>query len=196
MRKSCEIYALRSWEGLTFPKWARKYSKSIEIQNKQKNKVQNWKCINKAKMEMLIERDLLLLITLRRRRKPRVWARQIYWESTIPLTATSVSLNWLSGLCIVTFLLLFGCFRRSHPEVLPEKDVLKIYSKFTGEHPCLSMTSIKLQSNLIEIALRHGCSPINLLHIFRTPFTKNTSGRPLLLFSYIFEMLKKCKWYS
>ena len=32
----------------------------------------------------------------------------------------------------------------------------------------------------IEIALRHGCSPVNLPHIFRTPFLKNTSGRLLL----------------
>ena len=28
--------------------------------------------------------------------------------------------------------------------------------------------------------LRHGCSPASLLHIFRTPFLKNTSGRMLL----------------
>ena len=34
--------------------------------------------------------------------------------------------------------------------------------------------------NFIEIALRQGCSPINLLHIFRTPFLRNTS-RWLLL---------------
>ena len=40
--------------------------------------------------------------------------------------------------------------------------------------------SIKLQSNFTEIALRHGCSPVNLLHIFRTPFPKNTSGQLLL----------------
>ena len=33
-----------------------------------------------------------------------------------------------------------------------------------------------LQSNFIETALRHGCSPVNLLHIFRTPFPRNTSG--------------------
>ena len=26
----------------------------------------------------------------------------------------------------------------------------------------------------------YGCSPVNLLHIFRTPFPKNTSGRLLL----------------
>ena len=31
-----------------------------------------------------------------------------------------------------------------------------------------------------QITLRYGCSPVNLLHIFRTPFTKNTSGWLLL----------------
>ena len=35
---------------------------------------------------------------------------------------------------------------------------------------------MKLQSDFIEITLRHGCSPVNLLHIFRTPFPKNASG--------------------
>ena len=34
--------------------------------------------------------------------------------------------------------------------------------------------SLKLQSNFIKIVLRHGCSPVNLLHIFRTPFVKKT----------------------
>ena len=37
-----------------------------------------------------------------------------------------------------------------------------------------------VQSNFIEITLRHGCSPVNLLHIFRTLFLKNTSGQLLL----------------
>ena len=45
-----------------------------------------------------------------------------------------------------------------------------------------NVISIKLQSNFIEITLRHGCSPVNLLHNFRTPFPKNTSGRLLLAF--------------
>ena len=58
------------------------------------------------------------------------------------------------------------------------KGVLKIYSKFTGVHLCWSTP--KLQSNFTEIALRHGCSPVNLLHIFRTTFLKNTSGWLLL----------------
>ena len=60
------------------------------------------------------------------------------------------------------------------------KGALKICSKFTEEHPCRSAISIKLQSNFIEITLWHGCSPINLLHIFRTPFPKNTSEGLLL----------------
>ena len=37
-------------------------------------------------------------------------------------------------------------------------------------------------SNFLEITLWHECSPVNLLHVFRTPFTKNTSEW-LLLFS-------------
>ena len=40
--------------------------------------------------------------------------------------------------------------------------------------------SIKLPCNFIEISFRHVCSPVNLLHIFRTPFPKNTS-RGLLM---------------
>ena len=35
-------------------------------------------------------------------------------------------------------------------------------------------------SNFIEITLQHGCSTVNLLHISRTAFLKNTSGRLLL----------------
>ena len=60
------------------------------------------------------------------------------------------------------------------------KGVLNICSKFNGEHPSRSGISVKLQSNFIEITLRHGCSPGNLLHIFRTLFPKNTSQWLLL----------------
>ena len=70
--------------------------------------------------------------------------------------------------------------RGSHPEVFFEKVVLKICSKFTGEHPYRCVISIEMLCNFIEIALRHGCPPVNLLRLFRTPFSKNTSGRLLL----------------
>ena len=52
-------------------------------------------------------------------------------------------------------------------------------SRLTGEHPYRTAISIKLQSNFIEITLQNGCSPVNLLHIFRRSFPKNTSGRLL-----------------
>ena len=38
-----------------------------------------------------------------------------------------------------------------------------------------------LPCSFIEITLRHGRSPVNLLHIFRTPSYKNTSGELLLI---------------
>ena len=40
---------------------------------------------------------------------------------------------------------------------------------------------LKIQSNFIEITLRYGCSPVNLLLIFRTPFPKDTSEQLLLI---------------
>ena len=81
--------------------------------------------------------------------------------------------------------------RNSHPVLFLGKAVLEICSKFTGEHPCRSVISIKLLCNIIEIALQHGCSPGTLLHISRTPFPKNISERLLLenLISFASQML-------
>ena len=74
------------------------------------------------------------------------------------------------------------------------KGVLTICSKFTGEHPCRSVISIKLLYNFIEITLRYGCSPAKLLHILRTSFLKNTSGR--LLLKDILQMKILLAWVS
>ena len=68
-----------------------------------------------------------------------------------------------------------------------EKGVLKICSRFTGEHPCqivISITllcnfieiSMELLCNVIEIILWHGFSHVNLLDIFRTRFYNNIFG--------------------
>ena len=74
----------------------------------------------------------------------------------------------------------FRKYTGSHPEVFLGKGVLKICSKFKGEHPCRSVMSIKLICNFIEITLLHWFCPVNLLRIFRTPFPKNNSGGLLL----------------
>ena len=65
------------------------------------------------------------------------------------------------------------------------KSCSEICSKFTGEHPYRNVISIKLLCNFTEIAFWHRCSPVSLLHIFRTPFAKNTSGGLLLEFEKI-----------
>ena len=83
-------------------------------------------------------------------------------------------------------------FGSSGPEVLYRKVVLKICGKLTGEHPCRSVISLMFHSNFIEITLRHGCSPVNLLHIFRTHFLKNTSRgllRHIYEISYVFNLV-------
>ena len=78
--------------------------------------------------------------------------------------------------------------RSSHQEVFLRKSVLKICSKLTVGHPCRSVISIEWKSNFTEIELRHGCSPVNLLHIFRTSFPRNTSGWLLLINGYVHSM--------
>ena len=50
--------------------------------------------------------------------------------------------------------------------------IVKIFSKFTRKHPCGSVISIK--SNFTGTTFRHGCSAVNLLHVFRTLFLKDT----------------------
>ena len=56
-------------------------------------------------------------------------------------------------------------FKSSHPEVFLRKAVLKICSKFAGEHSCQNTISINvLVCNFIEIAFRDGCSLLNLLY--------------------------------
>ena len=56
-------------------------------------------------------------------------------------------------------------------------------NKFKGEHPRRSVISIKLfYTLLLIITICHGCSPVDLQHIYRAPFSKNTS-RGLLLYN-------------
>ena len=71
-------------------------------------------------------------------------------------------------------------YRSNNPEVFLREGFLEICSNFTGEHPCRNVISIKLFYNFIEITLWYGCPAVNLLHIFRIPFPKNTSEGLLL----------------
>ena len=69
-------------------------------------------------------------------------------------------------------------YRSNRPEVFLGKGVLKICSKYTGElmktqlteDSCQSAISTKLLCSFIEIALRHGYSPVNLFAYFQYTF--------------------------
>ena len=82
----------------------------------------------------------------------------------------------LNGLITFLFLFLQFVFQKQ-----PSRGVLRKARR--------SGISIKLLCKFIEIALRHWCFPVNLLHIYRTPFPKNTSGRLLLVYIHFFLIL-------
>ena len=91
-----------------------------------------------------------------------------------------------NALILKTFhIMLFVLIIQKQPlRGVPRKRFLKTCSKFKGEHPYRCAISIMLLCNFIEISLRHECSPVNLLYIFRTSFLKNTFGwlLPIVIF--------------
>ena len=91
------------------------------------------------------------VILLEMLQKLHLWRRS-YIVSWAKITL-KIWLLWLISL--------HPMFRSSHPEVLLGKVVLKTCRKFTEEHT-------------------HRCSPVKLLHVFRTTFLKNTSEGLLL----------------
>ena len=81
-----------------------------------------------------------------------------------------------------TKLLFVFTVQKQPPRSVPRKRCSENMQQIYRRTPMSKCDLNKIASNFIEIALRHGCSPVNLLHIFRTPFIKNTSGRLLLNF--------------
>ena len=73
--------------------------------------------------------------------------------------------------------------------------------------PKCDFNKVAKQSNFIEIAIRHRIrnrNPVNLLHIFRTPFPKNISVRLLLAlefqvsirqYQHLMLTIKFIEWY-
>ena len=53
----------------------------------------------------------------------------------------------------------------------------------------------KVAKQFIEIALWHECSPVNLLHIFRTYFPKNTFGKLLLKLRMLLKTISDAVWF-
>ena len=80
------------------------------------------------------------------------------------------------------------CYCRSScMEMFSGEGVLKICTRFK----CQSVILINLICSFIEITPRNENSPVNLLHIFRTSFPKNSSGWLLLSLLLIISYCKK-----
>ena len=83
---------------------------------------------------------------------------------------------------LLTFWKLTHCliFKAAVQRCSLEKVFWKYATKSQEYTHCWSAISVKQQKNFVEITLRHGCSPANLLHVFRTTFLKNLYGWLLL----------------
>ena len=86
-----------------------------------------------------------------------------------PYVETEKFANDIDNIIFFSENITFSHSRSSHSEMFLGKGVLKICSKFTGEHPCRSAISIKLQSNFgMGVLLQISC--IFSEHLFlRTP---------------------------
>ena len=68
------------------------------------------------------------------------------------------------------------CFRNKSEAALERCSYKKVFWRYASNLQKNTHAEVWFQSNFIEMTLRHRCSPVNLLHIFGTPFPKNTSG--------------------
>ena len=59
----------------------------------------------------------------------------------------------------------------------PEVFLVKVFWKYAAN----LQENTNAEVNFIEIILRHECFPVNLMYIFRTSLSKNTSGWLLLI---------------
>ena len=76
--------------------------------------------------------------------------------------------------CVCVYLFFFSCFR-----FYSYLYIIKVYYVYYLFHFDIAFT-LDMSNNFIEITLQRECSPVNMLHNFRTPLSKNISGGLLL----------------
>ena len=84
--------------------------------------------------------------------------------------------------------------RSNHWRCSVKKGVLKNFTKFTGKHLCQSLYFNKVAclrpATLLKNRFWHRWFPVNFAKFLRTPFLRNISGRLLLLFPLLRNLLK------
>ena len=86
----------------------------------------------------------------------------------------------------LSFLFSKASFISRHPEVFLEKGLTKICSKFTREHLWVCIGGCAFWVCITV----HRCSPVNLLHFFRTLFIKNNLWAAAFFLSIIKVLLQ------
>ena len=76
----------------------------------------------------------------------------------------------------------FFTFRSRRPEMLLWRNIMKNMKQIYRKTPTLKCDVNKVALQLYWNHFWHGCSSVSLMHIFRTPLHKNTSGWLLLYF--------------
>ena len=120
--------------------------------------------LNETCSSLIIPYYSLIILTL------GIFSKRACWDPFFSMTIFSKTAHFWS----------------SHPEVFLGKGVLKICSKFTGNTH--AEVWFVFFYDFIEITLWHGCSSVNLLHIFSTPSPKKTFGWVILSFLLIFRL--------
>ena len=94
-----------------------------------------------------------------------------FWLSNVVLAYQIRHINFAKGLAIIRATL--AKVRRSRPDVLHKKGVLKNFTKFTGKHLCQSFFFNKVAGRpaaLLKKRPWHRCFPVNCVKILRTSF--------------------------
>ena len=103
--------------------------------------------------------------------------------------------NFFYILCFLFFYRIYfiNNLALSHQRVMPLFLVISFQPSFLQDWTLNAWNEFaeaalrRCSQNKVEIALRHGWSPLNLLHIFTTPFRKNTYEGLLLNLSQCFH---------
>ena len=80
-----------------------------------------------------------------------------------------------------SFHMAFNLVRKQSSRGVLRKGYSEYMQQILGRTPMPKCDFRKVACNFIEITLRHGYSPENLVHVFRTPFFKGISGGLLLI---------------
>ena len=118
------------------------------------------------------------------------WPSSYFAVIVIILVSECLSMaesTWVKPLPLLTF------SRSCHRRCSVRKGALRNFTKFTGKQQCQSLFFNRVAG--LKPATLPATLPVNLATFLRTPFLKNTSGRPLLFLSRKLVSLWFFHWY-